>query len=150
MSMQNARQYIMAHDWEILKGERIPRWPSQIGEKRRLKVTIDTWVGTTAIGAKHFYARIEEERNMWWCESENSWVELSCDSENTGISMDAHVMSEEEAIAMALAFIDVVKARGRNRITWDGSGKPEWVQKQEDEFYGKKEKIRSGRRGPRK
>jgi hypothetical protein len=137
---------IFAHDWEILKGERIPRWPSQIGEKRRLKITIDTWVGTMAIGAKHFYARIEEEKNMWWCEGENAWVDLSCDTESSGISMEANVMTEEEAIAMALAFIEVTKARGKNRVTWDGPGKPQWVQDEENAFYATADKKRSSKK----
>jgi hypothetical protein len=118
--------YILAHDWEILKGERIPRWPSKIGEKRTLRAEITSWVGTYAIGARHFYARAEEQNNQWWCEDENGWVELSCDTEKSGLSLQADLMTEKEAIDVLLAFIEITGTRKTHRIVWTGPGRPKW------------------------
>ena len=98
--------YIYAHDWEILRGERIKRWPSE-DDVRTLTVSIDSWKGVS-IEAKHFNVKVEEEKNQWWCEYENAWVELSCDSGAKGYSLRASVMTKEEAIKIAKHFVRLV------------------------------------------
>ena len=120
---------MLAHDWEILGGERIPRWPSEIKEKRPLGVRIYTWVGTSAIGAKHFNAEVNEEQNQWWCEDRNAWVTLSCDGERDGVSMRASVLTEGDAIKMAMHFVELVTGpkRAKHIVSWDGPGKPKWA-----------------------
>ncbi len=119
---------ILAHDWEILGDEdRIRRWPSQIGEKRGLKVRLYTWVGTCAIGATHFSVSIEEQNNMWWCEERNAWVELTCDLERSGISLSASLSKQEDAIKVALKFIEITGVKETHEISWDGPGQPKWA-----------------------
>lgn len=119
---------IFAHDWNILKGERIPRWPSKCGEKRPLRVEINSWIGICP-GAKHYYAKVREEDNQWWSEDENAWVQLSCDSARGGYSLEADVMTEEEAIELAKYFVLLVagKRREHHEIIWSGPGRPRWA-----------------------
>jgi len=118
-----------AHDWNVLgKEERIRRWPSKIGEKRPLRVEITSWVGIS-IGAKHTYVKVKEANNGWWCEDENCWVELSCDSEKGGYSLEASVNNEDEAVALAKHFVELVagKKRKNHDIRWEGLGRPRWI-----------------------
>lgn len=103
---------IYAHDWEILGDDRIRRWPSKIGEKRGLTIRISSWVGTAAIGAKHYNLRIEEAENMWWSEKENDWVRLSCDTHSGGYTMDAAMLKPVECIKLARAWLDIVCGKG--------------------------------------
>lgn len=98
---------IIAHDWKILGDDRIRRWPSKIGEKRGLKIDIRSWVGLS-IGAKHVDVKISEQKNMWWSEEQNAWVELTCDSENTGYEIDAKVLNEDEAIKITKFFVNLI------------------------------------------
>lgn len=87
--------YILAHNWDILNGERIRRWPSK-SDSRVIRINITTWKNID-LGAKHYDVDIEEEPNQWWCEEKNAWVELSCDSYKQGYSFKAKVMSKEQA-----------------------------------------------------
>lgn len=101
---------IFAHDWNILGDDRIRRWPSKIGEKRGLTIDIRTWAGLS-IGAKHIDIQISEQKNMWWCEDKNAWVELTCDAENTGYEFDAKVLSVDEAIRMAVFIVELIAGK---------------------------------------
>jgi hypothetical protein len=116
---------IYAHDWEILGDERIPRWPSKTNEKRKLKVSINSWVGIS-IGAKHYNVKVEEQNNMWWCEDKNSWVELSCDSEKGGYELEAKLLTEAEAIKVAKFFIKLVAGKDckNHEVVWDDDSCP--------------------------
>jgi hypothetical protein len=98
---------IYAHDWNILGDDRIQRWPSKIGEKRKLRIDIRSWVGLS-IGAKHIDVQISEQKNMWWSEQENAWVELSCDCSNIGYELNAKVLNEDDGIKIAKAFVSIV------------------------------------------
>jgi len=98
---------IYGHSWSMLKGERIRRWPSQIDEPRPVRVEITTWKGMS-IGAKHVNLCVEEEKNMWWSEDDNDWVQLSCDSESDGMSLRAAVYTQEEAEKLAIFFIKTI------------------------------------------
>jgi hypothetical protein len=120
---------ISTSDWGILRGERIPRWPSKIGEKRTIRVEINSWVGIS-IGAKHVNVKVEEAENMWWCEEENAWVRIYEDAENGGYELRAKVMTDEEAVKTAIAFVKTIAGPGRKNHTvfWDGPGKPRWAQ----------------------
>ena len=107
---------IFTHNWEILKGERIPRWPSQTGEPRPVTIEISSWKGIS-FGAKHVNLRVEEAKNQWWCEDENAWVQISCDSEADGRSMTAAVYTQEEAKQLAVFFIKhVMKATPQTTV----------------------------------
>ncbi|MFA5166833.1 MAG: hypothetical protein WC449_06110 [Candidatus Paceibacterota bacterium] len=108
---------IYAHDWNILNGERIPRWPSKIGDLRSLVVTITSWIGVS-IGAKHVSVRVEEEKNQWWSEEQNDWVILSCDHGNRGYELRAEVYSNEEAKKVAKYFIKIINKNNDHRIVW--------------------------------
>ncbi len=121
---------LYAHDWKLLGDDRIPRWPSKIGEKRKIRVDISSWVGTS-VGAKHVYAKIEEEPNQWWSESENTWVELSCDAGRTGYTMRGDVMTEKEAVAFSLFCIEMIagKRRTHHKVMWTGPGRPKWAER---------------------
>ena len=120
---------ISTDNWEILGADRIRRWPSQIGEKRPLKVNIDSWVGLS-LGAKHVNVRVEEAENMWWSELENAWVRIYTDTESTGYEMKAKLLHESEAIKMAKAFILLVagKDRANHIVRWNGPGRPKWAE----------------------
>jgi hypothetical protein len=120
---------ISTGDWGILRGERIPRWPSKIGEKRPIRVEINSWVGIS-IGAKHVNVNVAEAENMWWCEEENAWVRIYTDSESGGYEMRSKVLTEEEAVSLALAFVTLIAGKGRKHHTvdWNGPGKPRWAQ----------------------
>lgn len=117
-----------AHEWEILKGERIPRWPSKIGELRPINVDITSWLGISP-GASHYYVEVREKFNMWWCEDENCWVELSCDSGNKGYSMKADVFTLSEAVNMAINFIKLIHGKDykKQHVVWSGPGRPRWT-----------------------
>lgn len=120
---------LYAHEWEVIGGpERIARFPSKIGEKRNIRVEITSWIGLS-IGAKHHSVNVEEQRNSWWSESENAWVELSCDSQNRGYSMRAEVLTEEEAIKLAKHFIKIIAGSKRllHTVCWTGKGRPTWA-----------------------
>lgn len=96
------------NNWDMLKGEeRIRRWPSKIGDKRGLTVEISSWCGIS-IGAKHIYLKIKEEDNMWWCEKENCWVRVSCDSEKGGYSLEADLLTNDEAVKLAKFVVDMI------------------------------------------
>ena len=98
---------ILAYNWDILGDERRQRWPCNTGEKRGLRVCISSWVGA-ATGARHVYAEVKEEDNQWWSEKVQDWVELSCDTSSSGYSMKVDVVTIEEAVTMAAAFIRLV------------------------------------------
>lgn len=114
---------IFTGDWEILKGERIRRWPSQIGEVRPIKIDINSWVGIS-IGAKHVMLKIEEEDNAYWCEDKNCWVHIYSDTTARGISMEANVYTDKQAEELAIFFLKNVvkvtpethKLRGNNKV----------------------------------
>ena len=114
-----------AHDWNVLKGERIRRWPSKIGDKRGINVDISSWVGIS-IGAKHVNVEVAEEHNQWWSEEDNAWVDLSCDAERNGYSLKASVYTNKEAIKVAKFFIRLIVGEHKENyeIRWDGPGKP--------------------------
>lgn len=116
---------IHAHDWEILKGERIRRWPSASGGLREIRVEISSWVGMSA-GAKHTNVTVVEEDNQWWCEDENAWVSLSCDAERGGYDLRASVFTKEEAIKVAKHFLRLITREHPNdyEVNWNGPGKP--------------------------
>ena len=118
---------IIAHDWDILGDRRKRRWPGP--DKRGLEVTIWTLSGSVAIGARHWYATVIEERNQWWSEKEGDWVDLTCDSENGGFSLRVDVDTEAQAIKVARFFVELVagKDRKHHRVTWDGNGRPRWA-----------------------
>lgn len=120
---------ILAHHWAFLKNARIRRFPNKTGDKRDLNVTINSWIGTSP-GAKHYYAIVEEEKNSWWCEAENAWVQLSCDGESSGYSMSAEVLTESEAVTVALFFVTLIAGtrRPKHRVIWSGPGRPRWAQ----------------------
>jgi len=103
--------YINTSDWNILKGERIPRFPSKIGEKRKVIVDYSSWKGLS-VGAKHNYVKVMEENNQWWCEDENAWVEIYTDSEKSGYSLKAEVMTEKEAKEVAKFFVQLIGGKG--------------------------------------
>jgi len=100
--------YILAHDWDILGEERIPRWPSKTGEKRKIKINISTWVGTLATEAKHYDVTVTEEANQWWCEEKGAWVELTCDDHQVDYSLSATVLSHAEAMKVAQLFVALI------------------------------------------
>ena len=106
-------------NWEILQGERIRRWPSQIGEKRTIRAKIETWKGIS-IGASHWYVKIEEEENMWWCEPENAWVNIYTDTEKGGYKLEASVYTKKEAIKLAETFLKMVASQETHIIKREG------------------------------
>jgi len=114
---------ILAHDWDILGKRRKQRWPGP--DKRDLNVSVWSLSRTAAIGARHWYVTIEEERNQWWSEKESDWVQLTCDSENGGFCLRADVNTVQEAIKLAKFFVDLVAGKGRrhHRISWSGPRK---------------------------
>lgn len=97
---------LYAHDWEILGGDRIRRWPGP--DERTITVQVNSWVGISP-GAKHYKAIVTEQNNQWWCEQENCWAELSCDTEKGGYSMRAECMTEDEANQMARLFVEMIQ-----------------------------------------
>ena len=122
---------ILRHDWGVLGSDRISRFPSKVGDKRRISVSIYNWAGFS-LGAKHFSVRIKEQNNQWWCESENAWVEISCDTTNRGYSMNADVLSKKEVIKITMDFISMIagKKRINHVVEWSGLFKPDWVEEQ--------------------
>jgi hypothetical protein len=99
---------ILGGKWADLGDCRERRWPSKIGEKRPISVTISSWIGTSP-GARHYYVEVKEENNMWWDPNENCWRELWDDQEKKGYILEkASVMTEEEAIKLAIFFIKLI------------------------------------------
>ena len=108
----------MTSDWSILGDDRIRRWPSKNKkDKRALIVEITSWIGTSP-GAKHYYLKIDEEKNQWWSSSKNDWVEIYNDTSANGYHLHADMMSEDECIKLAKSYIDLVcgKKRLNHRI----------------------------------
>lgn len=122
---------IFAHDWNILGKDRIRRWPSKIGEKRAVRVTIDTWIGIS-FGAHHWYVEVIEEDNEWWSEEENAWVHLSCDSERGGINLKAAVDSQDKAVELARWFVKTMFCAESSDIRWTGPGDPGMVRERSE------------------
>lgn len=108
--------------WKDLGKERIARWPTKIGEKRPVKVKINSWVGIS-IGAKHTYLEIDEAKQEYWPEKENRWVEVLCSSESRGFSLKADVYSDEEAIKIAKSFLKLMFKKETHVLQWDGPGR---------------------------
>ena len=48
------------------------RYPSEIGERRRVTVHYSTWVGSS-IGATHYYGRVDVEKNSFWDSKKERW-----------------------------------------------------------------------------
>lgn len=117
-------------DWGVLGNDRIPRWPSKIGEKRKIRVDISSWIGTSP-GAKHTYASVVEENNQWWSESENTWVEIYSDSSKSGYSAKGDLMTEVEAVAFALFCVELIagKKRLHHKVLWSGPSRPKWAER---------------------
>lgn len=124
-TVRKTNHVIYACEWDDVDDERIRRWPSQIGEKRPISVKINSWVGIS-IGAKHVYAEVKEDDQAYWSESKAAWVYVSRDSEKSGYSMRAEVMTEKEAIAIAKTFVDLIAGKDlrNHEVQWDGPGKP--------------------------
>ena len=61
----------------------IRRYPSEIGERRRVTVHYSTWVGAD-IGASHYYARVAEEKNSFWNSEKEMWQRPWDDDESDG------------------------------------------------------------------
>lgn len=119
---------IFAHDWAILGDDRIRRWPStDKTDLRTIRVTINTWIGTS-IGAKHWKVRVEEKENQWWSEDRNAWVSLSCDTSSNGCSMEGEVLKEEHAIRLAKIYVGMICGPKRKGylVVWSGPGRPTW------------------------
>ena len=113
--------------WEDLGDERISRWTdSHWNGPRRVSVKIETWVGVS-IGAKHTYARIEEEDNQWWDEKENAWRRIWDDTEASGFSLEASVYDDKQAVKIARNFLRLMvgdNKDGKWKIDWEGPGEP--------------------------
>jgi hypothetical protein len=121
---------IRAHTWEAIGSkERIPRWPSKIGDTREIQVQIDSWKEVGSIGAKHYYVSVEEQNNSWWSEDLNAWIELSCDSEKEGYKLKAFVMTSDEAVKLAKLFVEMIagKERKYHHVVWMGYDRPRWA-----------------------
>jgi hypothetical protein len=118
-------------DWDKLGDDRIRRWPHEYGGKRPIRVTINSWVGTSAIGARHYYLEVEEEENQWWCEKENSWVTFSMDLHNKGREINGTFEDEESAIELARKAIELLTKKDLTHftVTWSGPGCPRWILK---------------------
>ena len=94
-------------NWEVLKGERIRRWPSSFGGKRNINVEMHSWVDVSP-GASHIEVSVYEEKNQWWCEDQNCWVSIYSDSTASGYSLRASVYTDEEAESLARSFIKII------------------------------------------
>ena len=119
---------IYGGNWKDLGETRINRWPGIIGEKRPIKVDINSWIGTS-LGARHWYVTVKENDNMWWDEHRDMWRELWDDSEKGGYELDkASVYTEDEAIQLAIFFIKLIHPKNYKKqiIYWNGPGKPSW------------------------
>lgn len=99
--------HIYAHDWDILDGERIPRWPSK-EEPRRIKVLINSWSGISP-GASHYHVTVEIEQQQWWCENENAWISLSCDMTGAPYNLRASLPRKGDAEIVADHFISIIQ-----------------------------------------
>lgn len=115
-SRRNCGTYSYRHDWKSLgNGERIRRWPSE-DDPRKIRIHIHTFVGTCAIGAKHISVTIEEEKNQWWCEEDNCWVELSCDSGSRDHDFRGEVLQHKDAQDFAAFCVAMIKASNPKQI----------------------------------
>ncbi len=127
---------IYSDNWELLNGERIARWPSKTGkDPRKISVTINSWIGLSP-GAKHYYVKVVEKDNMWWCEEKNAWVNVTIDSECGGYKLEASIITEEQAIKLAKYFIKIIMGRlpkswcnkaDSHYVIWSGEGRPKWA-----------------------
>lgn len=104
--MRASGSYTLVHDWEILKGERIRRWPS-LEDPRTVTISISSWAGF-APGASHFHLTIEVRPQQYWCEDKNCWVEVSSQSAPP-YTLRASVPREGDAQRLAAEFIKIVK-----------------------------------------
>ncbi len=75
----------------------IRRYPSEIGELRRVTVHYSTWVGV-GLGATHYYGRVEEEKNAYWDSKEERWQRSWDDEEAEGQSFSQESDTPTEAI----------------------------------------------------
>lgn len=83
------------------------KWPSpDPKETRGISVRISSWEGI-GIGAKHWNVRVEEEDNSCWSEEEGSWVREYGSLHLQGLHMTANMLSEQAAIDVARAYIDI-------------------------------------------
>ena len=125
---ENKMREIYGGDWNDLGEERIRRYPSKVGELRTIYVKTNTWKGLSS-GSKHWYVEVKEKDNMWWDEKENAWREIYDDSEKGGYSLQASVMTEQEAIDLATHFIKTIHPDDyKNQdIVWDSDMRPIWA-----------------------
>lgn len=77
--------------------ERIFRFPNDKGVRRDLNVEILSWRGIS-LGASHFYARIELERNQIWDPEGLRWFSPDHMPECKEIFYRAHVQDRNQAI----------------------------------------------------
>lgn len=115
-------------DWSLLGGPgklRTMRFPSLTGEKRTIYVRVSTWVGTS-VGARHIYVEVKEERNQYWSEIEEAWIEIESSSETSGYYLKADVYSEREARKIAMTFITMIGGKDleRHEVHWHGPARP--------------------------
>ncbi len=66
----------------------IRRYPSEIGERRRVTVHYSTWVGAS-IGATHYYGRVSVEKNSFWDSAKERWQRSWDDDEAEGQSFSS-------------------------------------------------------------
>lgn len=95
---------IYAGTWDDVGKKRIPRWPSLIGEKRKVDVTITTFMGM-APGSRHWTLKIQEQNNSFWSESKNAWVEVCSSACTDGFRLEAEVFTIEQAKSIAKNFL---------------------------------------------
>lgn len=72
----------------------IRKFPKK-GMKRRVEVTITSWVGTS-MGAVHYTPRVEEEANPLWDSNESGWRYCWDDLEKNGTEMQGPKFRSEK------------------------------------------------------
>lgn len=84
--------------WSLIReeDEKIFRYPSKTYEKRPVLVRINSWVGTSAIGASHYYVDIQEGENYLWCESKNQATCWNCQTVFEFAREEANVICQRE------------------------------------------------------
>ena len=93
------------------------QWPNKHGVKRRVTITLNTWVGV-GMGATHYYIRIEEEDNRAW--NGKVWARAWDHKEKKGRNFEEEFLFPYQCKDFAHEMIAKYFNDGSYEIEWHG------------------------------
>lgn len=102
------------------------------GHLRRVTATIDTWIGLSG-GAKHYYAKLDEDHNWIWHTERGQWQEAWDDREGKGLVLEnKELFTHEDAQKWILQQYAEHFSDETHTLSWrDNDDRPDFMYKRD-------------------